>query len=125
MGSERRASTRVSFSATVDLIFSDRTYEKSETQDLSTTGVLAIGADGKENEECEVILYLTGLTSDLCLRMKGKIVRVQPDGVAVNFFEIDIDSYYHLKNIVYYNSDNPDELVGELEDNLADDDFID
>ena len=48
--------------------------------------------------------------------MKGEVVRVEPDGLALHFSEIDFDSFYHLKNIIYYNSEDPDQVDLELTD---------
>jgi hypothetical protein len=32
----------------------------------------------------------------------------------LHFVEIDLDSFYHLKNIIYYNSSDPDTIEQEL-----------
>ena len=59
--------------------------------------------------------YLTGRTSSLVLGMSGETVRVQENGVALQFFDIDEDSFYHLQNVVYFNyksSGGVGEVVG-------------
>ena len=113
---ERRKSTRVQFQTTVSLHFDDAEFTQCETADLSVKGIFVVGVAGREiGDECAVELRLSGMSSELLLRMRGEVVRVRGDGVAVKFFEIDLDSYYHLKNIVYYNSKNPDELTGEFD----------
>ena len=48
--------------------------------------------------------------------MRGEVVRVDPGGLALHFTEIDADSFYHLKNIIYYNSKDPDLIDLELID---------
>lgn len=111
----RRKSTRVPFKATVDLIFDGREYLKRQTSDLSLTSVFVPGVTGHEaGETCRLNLHLTGLSSDILLHMKGRIQRVEQDGIGLEFFEIDLDSFYHLKNIVYYNSGDPDKLEDEF-----------
>lgn len=119
---ERRQSTRVPFQTTADLQFHDREFTDRETGDLSVKGVLVHGVhDRKLGDECAVLLHLIGASSDLALRMRGKVVRILPEGVAIKFHEIDLDSFYHLKNIVYYNVDNPDDLSSEFDPETADD----
>lgn len=109
-------STRVRFRATASLHFDNAHFTNCETADLSTKGLFVFGAAGrKAGDECSIELRLSGTSTELMLGMRGKVVRAQGDGVALNFFEIDLDSYYHLKNIVYYNSENPDALTGEFD----------
>lgn len=112
---EKRRNTRVAFQASADLKFSDKSYTHCETENLSIKGVSVFGITGHQvGEECELALALSGSTSELRLKMKGKIVRVDEDSIALNFTEIDLDSFYHLKNIVYYNSEDPDSIKSEL-----------
>ena len=69
-------------------------------------------------EQCDVSLHLVGASSDLGLKMKGEVVRIEPNGLALHFYETDLDSFYHLKNILYYNSDNPDKLDEEFSEQV-------
>lgn len=111
---ERRRSTRVLFQATVTLHFDDADFPDRETSDLSIKGVFVQGITGRSiGDRCAVELHLAGTSSQLLLRMDGEVVRVEKNGIAIKFSEIDLDSFYHLRNIVYYNSENPDELAGE------------
>lgn len=113
---ERRQSTRVHFHTTANLQFKNKDFEGCETSDLAAKGVFVRGVkDQGMGEECSMQLHLVGASSDLVLSMQGSVVRVQEDGVAIKFHEIDLDSFYHLKNIVYYNSENPDELPSQFD----------
>ncbi len=56
------------------------------------------------HSECRVVLQLGGPNSDLTIEVGGRVVRSDPDGKAVEFSEIGMDSYFHLKNLVLYNS---------------------
>ncbi len=115
MGKERRKNTRVPFQTTADLVFSDRRYSQCATENLSIKGISVLGISGHTlGDICDVSLALSGSTSHLRLAMKGKIVRVDANGIALHFTEIDLDSFYHLKNIIYYNSENPDTIEQEL-----------
>lgn len=111
----RRKNSRIPFQATITLRFPGALYEQCETRNLSLKGVFVVGIRGhKLGDKCAVELCLTGTTSNLCLRMKGEVMRVAADGVGLRFFEIDLDSFHHLKNILYYNSENPDQLDDEF-----------
>ena len=109
MGCERRRTTRVAFSTTATLHFEDAAYAECATENLSTKGVFIAGVTGRTiGDTCSIELHLSGASSDLVLRMQGRVVRTPPNGIAIQFEEVDLDSFYHLKNIVYYNSEDPD-----------------
>ena len=113
--SEKRKSTRVPFQTSADLKFSDASYSKCETANLSIKGVSVLGITGHQvGEQCFLSLALSGSTSELRLEMKGEIVRIEENSIALQFTDIDLDSFYHLKNIIYYNSEDPDSLQSEL-----------
>ena len=115
----RRKNSRVSFKTTATLHFAGKTYEENETQDLSLKGIFIKGITShNKGETCDVTLHLSGDTSDVKLRMKGQIVRTEENGIAIHFHEVDIDSFFHLKNILYYNLDNPETLDKEFADQL-------
>lgn len=101
---DRRRDVRVVFQTTVMVIFPDgRTFADCTTSDISVSGVFVNGVTGAASgEKCRVELQLTGKTSNLLLKMAAEIVRSQDDGVALEFFEVDDDSFYHLQNIVYF-----------------------
>lgn len=112
---ERRKNTRVTFHTTVDIRFRDADCIGCETRDLSVKGVFVLGVHGRTvGETCEVTLCLCGSSSELCMKMKGEVVRELEDGVALSFVEVDLDSFYHLKNIVYYNAEDPDRITEEI-----------
>lgn len=108
---DRRHNVRVSFHATVDLDFSGQQYQGCETDNLSTKGVLVLGITDRDiGESCLVTLHLAGSRDDLTLSMQGEIMRLEDRGIGIHFTEIDLDSYTHLRNIIYYNVDDPDSL---------------
>lgn len=114
-GRERRKNTRVTFQTIADVKFGEREYTECQTQDLSLKGVSIIGISGHPvGARCEVSLSLSGSTSVLRLEMKGEVVRVEANSLALHFTEVDLDSFYHLKNIIYYNSEDPDHLEKEF-----------
>jgi len=115
MDAEKRKNTRVPFHTTITVRFPDQTFEHCETQDLSLKGVFVKGVTGSRSvgDQCELSLHLSGTSSNLSLHMRGEVMRVREDGVGLHFSEIDLDSFFHLKNIIYYNSGDPDVLEAE------------
>jgi len=117
MGIERRKNTRVPFQTFADVSFPGKSYSHCETENLSVKGICVIGVTGHaEGEKCDVSLALSGSTSELRLDMKGEVVRLEPDRTALHFIEIDLDSFYHLKNIIFYNAEDPDKVDKEMTD---------
>lgn len=105
---ERRRNTRVNFEATIDLSSGKKIFSGCKTQDLSIKGVFIHNIVGlEEGDICDLILHLSGGT-DINLSMKGVVQRVTDSGVGVHFTETDLDSFSHLRKIIYYNSENPD-----------------
>lgn len=112
---ERRKNIRVSFQTTADIKFAKHHYQHCETADLSLKGMSVKGITNHQiGEKCDISLALSGSSSQLLLYMKGEVVRVGADGIALHFIEIDLDSFYHLKNIVYYNAEDPERIHSEL-----------
>ncbi len=112
---ERRRNTRVAFHTSADLRFPHDAYSQRQTRNLSVSSIFILGIINKNlGDKCDVTLHLTGATSDLRINIKGEVVRCEPDGIALRFYEIDLDSFYHLKNIIYYNIENPDEFDEEF-----------
>ena len=101
---EKRRGVRVTFRTTVKLRFPDgRAFDECETTDVSVAGVFVRGIKGVAcGDKCQVELHLSGRTSRLVLELDAEIVRTQALGVALQFLEVDEDSFYHLRNIVYF-----------------------
>lgn len=113
---EKRRDLRVIFRSTVRLRFpGERVFDKCETSDISVGGVFVQGVSGVvSGERCEVEFHLTGRSSSLVLEMDGEVVRVAESGVALQFAEVDQDSFCHLQNIVYFNYKEAGQMGGPL-----------
>ncbi len=117
-GRERRKNLRVSFKTSVcikPLLHDIQTICSDHTRDISLRGlycytdqILPLGTP------CEVELRLSGSSSDLKLYMQADVVRADEHGMAFKFNEMDLDSMLHLKNLLYYNSGDPDRIDSEL-----------
>jgi len=77
--------------------------------DLSLKGIyVKTDDDIPVGTECVVKISLSGTTENLPLKMRGTVVRKELSGIGISFTSMDIDSYTHLKNVVRYNSADPD-----------------
>lgn len=109
---DRRKKLRVDFKTNIFLKTDlSEIHIEGSSKDLSLKGMFihtreetAIGA------KCRVEVNLTGMTEPLSLHMQGKIIRKDPNGIAVEFDSMDLDSYTHLKNLVRYNTADPDDV---------------
>lgn len=108
---EHRKNTRVHFEALIDLTCGGKSFTGCETDNLSTKGVFVLGAkDLQIDDQCNLTLHLSG-GQNIVLSMKGRVQRITDTGVGIHFTETDLDSFTHLKNIIYYNSENPDTIT--------------
>jgi hypothetical protein len=111
----RRRRTRVPFHTRVRFIIQGEELVSSDSKDLSLTGVYFF-TDLRPEEgtagEMEIALGLG--KQPLTLRFKGIVAREDETGIGVRFLEMDPASFVHLKNLLYYNSGNPEAIDAEI-----------
>lgn len=102
---ERRTAQRVQLSAIVNIKIDDQLFAAgTDLRDISLDGInIIIDKVLPINRICDLEILISGPSSELTLRTKGRILRQDANGAAVKFTELDIDTYLHLKNIVLYN----------------------
>ena len=64
------------------------------------------------NRIVKIELLFTGTSSQLSILLDGKIMRHENIGMAIQFKNIDMDAFFHLKNLISYNTNQ----VGKLKD---------
>jgi hypothetical protein len=64
------------------------------------------------NRIVKIELLITGTSSQLSILLDGKIMRHENLGMAIQFKDIDMDTFFHLKNLISYNTNQ----IGTLED---------
>ncbi|HUV50405.1 MAG TPA: PilZ domain-containing protein [Anaerolineae bacterium] len=116
MKDDKRKRTRVHFKTQVVLktdISKIKTDAKSS--DISMKGMF-ISTDEKipAGTPCDIEIVLSGTTSKLALNIEGVIARQDKEGIGITFNSMDVDSYFHLKNIVMYNASDPDAVEEEM-----------
>ena len=117
-----REFTRVPIKVEATLRFEGLTINAVHTQDLSMKGLFVLTDEAlPEGSECQILLSLSGQSDPLVLNMKGVVQRIADAGVGVKFTEIDVDSFFHLKNLVLLNSNtsNVDNVEREIEGHIG------
>jgi hypothetical protein len=61
-----------------------------------------------------VRIALGGSENPVIIDAKGKLVRSQEGSMAVEFTELDIDSYHHLQLVIVNNADDPERAEQEF-----------
>jgi len=111
----QRIRQRVNFKTLVDLKAGELKLEGLESRDISLKGLyVATEKNLPVGRAVDITLTLLGTTSQLKLNMKGRVARKDPEGLGVDFVEVDLDSFFHLRNIISYNSGGTAEVDQEL-----------
>lgn len=115
MSDDKRSFTRIPFQMNTEVVIEDETYSTDKITNLSVGGCfLPIKINPEPETTCSVRIILEGTTEEIAVQVEGKIVRVTPEGLAVDFVSIDPDSLFHLQNIVKYNSPDADVIENEI-----------
>jgi hypothetical protein len=67
------------------------------------------------NRIVKIELLFTGTSSQLSILLNGKIMRHENIGMAIQFKDVDMDAFFHLKNLISYNTNQMEKLKGEFE----------
>ena len=115
MDQEQRTRTRVYFQTKVHLQAGNRKLTDLSSKNLSLKGLYV---ETKEQFEIgtpvDISIELTGTTSLVSLKMKGNVARLDKLGMGIDFVEVDLDSFFHLRNIIKYNVDDSDNIDDEM-----------
>ena len=111
--SEKRVGERVNFETKIILETSDKKIiAHGSSRDLSMKGAFVKTDESFQiGIDCQLTVTLTGSTDEVILHMKGTIVRKEASGVAIHFNSVDLDSYTHLKKLVQFNAEYPDNVL--------------
>lgn len=108
----RRSKIRVDFQTKIIVNVSDSAVQMdADSKNLSLKGIFVeTMEDVPVNSRCRVQVFLVGTTERKPLIMEGTVVRKEAEGIGIAFDSMDLDSYTELKNIVRYNTTDPDEI---------------
>ncbi len=110
---EKRKYSRVLFRAEANVQCGENTISGT-VDNLSMKGIFLNTTVSIPNDfPLDISIVLSGSSTVLSIFIKGRAVRHTDSGIAIEFSEMDLDSFIHLKNVVTYNSDDPDGISEE------------
>ncbi|HEY6012045.1 MAG TPA: PilZ domain-containing protein [Nitrospirota bacterium] len=113
---DRRGFVRVPFNTDVEVDVQGRKIRSCEGVNISMSGI-RIGTTEEippQGTPCRVHIFLQASDKRVSLRANGKVVRSAAGGLAVEFADIDLDSYHHLRNLILNNTDDPEKAEKEF-----------
>ncbi len=107
---DKRQNVRVAFQVDIEVIFDElKINVTGDSSNISLSGVyVKTDKTVPLHTPCQVVLYLSGTTEPMALTMSGHVARKDAGGFAVNFESMDLDSYSTLKQILRFNTGDPD-----------------
>jgi hypothetical protein len=66
------------------------------------------------NRIVKIELLFTGTSSQVSILLNGKIMRHENTGMAIQFKNVDMDAFFHLRNLISYNTNQMDKLNEEF-----------
>jgi hypothetical protein len=113
---DRRAFVRIPFATEVEVRTEDGSIRPTSDINISMNGIgfstgQAVPAAGSA---CTVRIMLTASEPSVAIEARGTVVRTLPGGLAVEFTELDIDSYLHLRQLILVNADDPERAEREF-----------
>ena len=116
----RREFTRVPLRLEVGLSTQEGCVFSGPARDLSLIGVYVQGDCALSlNTPCSVRIRLNDQIDGPCVQATGQVVRVEPDGVAVEFTAVPLGALEHLRNLVLYNASDPTEIEKEFSSHIG------
>ncbi|HET8759991.1 MAG TPA: PilZ domain-containing protein [Nitrospiria bacterium] len=113
----RREFTRVKISVAVELTPPGQPKISGRGRDLSVKGVYVSGPRQlPASTECPITIFLTGGGEPMSVRVLGRIVYADKEGMGIEFSEMDTDSFIHLQNLVLRNSLDPAKAEREFQE---------
>ncbi len=93
-----------------------RSIRSQEGIDISMSGIRLSTREAIPPAEtpCQVTIVLGGSENPVIIEAKGKMVRSQEGSLAVEFTELDLDSYHHLQQLIVNNADDPERAEQEF-----------
>jgi hypothetical protein len=102
---EKRSFTRIPFQAKA-LVRAEDTTVIGVIENLSLNGLfLKTPEKLRVSRVVKIELLFTGTSSQLSILLNGKILRHENIGMAIQYRDIDLDAFFHLKNLIKYNTD--------------------
>jgi len=115
----QRRFSRVPVQLFVEIRHDDICLSSNKTHDVSMKGLFVhTGKTLPIGTQCQVKLMLEGSQAEQSIEVCGQVVRVTNAGMAVEFYESDLDSYQRLRSLILFNSPDAARAEEELDGHL-------
>jgi hypothetical protein len=113
---DRRGFVRVPFNTEVIVEGEGKTIQSREGVNISMSGIRMLTTETipPAGSACQVKIMLQAAESRLPIEARGMVVRSEPGHLAVQFTELDLDGYHHLRQIILNNTDEPERAEKEF-----------
>ncbi|KPK02973.1 MAG: hypothetical protein AMK71_00425 [Nitrospira bacterium SG8_35_4] len=115
---ERRKNSRNTLKQDSELVLTEKAVYKGTTKNVSFSGVYMYCANAKSIPVGETgffkILIQTQQQTEI-ISFMCQVIRTDDEGVGLKFIDIDLEGYHKFKNLMLYNSPDPDKLLADLE----------
>jgi hypothetical protein len=105
---EKREFLRVPFTTEVEVRTADRTFGSSSGINISLNGLKLATAQPvpEEGSPCSAKIILRAFEHQVIIEAHGRIARSGQGTLAVEFMDLDLDSYLHLRQLIICNADD-------------------
>jgi hypothetical protein len=111
---EKRKFTRIPFEIAIRLSTDTQRISASRMRNVSLGGMFVLTRETLPvNSLCVVEIDLIGPASLLRIRLEADAIRSEPDGIALKFTKMDMDSLIHLKHLITIHADTPEIIEDE------------
>jgi hypothetical protein len=112
---EKRSFARIPFKTKAIVRYKDSTVI-GIVENLSLAGIFLKAPEKLAVKRVvKIELLFTGTSSEISILLNGKISRHENIGMGIEFKNMDIDAFYHLRNLISYNTDQMEKLKEEFE----------
>lgn len=117
---ERRKNTRLSLNLEAELVLSSNITCHGKIRNISFSGIYMPFVNVSEispGDSGVLKLFLDSQPGKSMITFACEVVRIDESGVGVKFINVDVEGYEKFKNLMLYNSPDPDKLLAELKKN--------
>lgn len=101
MRQSNRRHHRIPYQGKVDLYFNGRAYLGCAAQNLSLIGMWVVGClEQEEGKQCDIEFHDAAATANRPLRLKGEVIRVDGQGIALLFLNMNVRCSSDLEALI-------------------------
>jgi len=119
---ERRGFVRVPFNTQVLITAGGWSLQAASGIDISMSGLRLTGLDRTDTgrplpgTSCRASVRLQAAGHRVLIEADGRIIRSGPGELAVEFIEIELDGYQHLRQLILNNTEDPDRAEKQFDE---------